>query len=250
LTLQKRAVLEPTARVKAAVVGDSKAGTVWGEVRRSVGLFKSFPLTQMHMQLFNTVNSQKGGFNKVQMAASIVVGYTLLGAAIGQAKNILYGRDPANMDPTTPEGLKFWGNALAQGGGLSLFGDFLFADQNRFGKGMAATALGPVADLVDDIAKFGWGNIQQVLTGQETKFTEESLKLARKYMPFGKFWYWKLAFERTVLDQLDLMLDPKAHGRFQKQENQYWKERKQKSWWKKGDTAPARAPNLEAATGQ
>ncbi len=249
LTLQKTAMIETSPRVRAALLGDTKGGTLWGEVARNIALFKNFPLTMMHMQLFNAVQSRAGLHNKAAMMANIVIGGMVFGAIATQSKHFASGRDPASMDPTTPEGRAFWGSALTQGGGLSLFGDFLFADQNRFGKGLTASFMGPVWDLGDDITRFTYGNIQQAFSKEDMNVSGEALKLARKYMPFGKMWYWKLGFERKVLDQMDMYLDPKAHKRMQRQEQQYWKERKQKSWWKKGSASPERAPNLEAALG-
>jgi hypothetical protein len=250
LTLQRTGIIETSQRVKAAAVGQSQPGTLGGETRRSIALFKSFPLTQMHMQLFNAVQSRQGIKNKAGMAAGVVIGATVFGAVSTQMKEKANGRDPLSMDPTTPEGGKFWGKAMVQGGGMSIMGDFMFSDVNQYGKGPIMSLGGPMVDLMDDTIQLTYGNVQQAVKGEDTDIAKESLDMLKKYAPGGKQWYLKLAFERTVLDQLDMMADPKAHKRFQTQEKKYWKERKQRYWWKKGKTSPERAPDLGAATGQ
>ena len=245
LTLQRMAVIEASPRVRAGLMGETKKGTLVGEMSQNVALFKNFPLTLMHMQLFNGVQSRAGGLNKAKMMASIVIGSTMFGALAYQGKEISSGRDP--MDINDP---KFWGAAMAQGGGLSLMGDFIFADQNRFGKGWWQSLGGPVVDFMDDVSGLTLGNVQELAKGKDTNFGPEAARFIGKYMPGGKAWYWGLAFQRNVLDQLDEAVDPKAHDRFRRQERQYLKDRKQKYWWRPGDKEPSRAPDMSAATGK
>jgi len=246
VTLQRIAVIEASPRVRAAMIGDTKPGTLTGEALRSFGLFKNFPLTQMHLQMFNAVQSRagRGQFSRAKMAANIIIGSAAFGGLAFQIKEIQNGRDPMNMEDP-----KFWAAAMMQGGGLSLFGDYLFADQNRFGKGWWASLAGPTVDFLDDVSKLTLGNVQEVLKGKDTHLPKELVSFAGKYLPGGKFWYWGLAFQRLVLDQLDMAADPKAYRRFQQQEQQYLKERHQRYWWKKGKTEPDRAPDLGAAAG-
>lgn len=250
LTLQRRAIIETTPRAKGLALGETKPGTIPGEIMRNTLLFKSFPMALIQMQLFNAVQSRTGWKGKAGMFASVVIGSTVFGALAVQMKNIANGKDPQNMDPSTQQGMKFWGSALAQGGGLGIFGDYLFADQNRFGKGFWASMGGPVVDLADDVGRVTVGNAQQAIAGEDMDLKGDAADMVRKYVPGGKFWYWKLAFERNVLDQLDMAADPKAHQRFQRQQDKFWKERKQKYWWKPGSQAPQRAPDMSAATGQ
>lgn len=252
LTLQRTGIIEVSARTKAGSVAGQQPGTVTGEVMRSFTLFKSFPLTQMHMQLFNAVSSRPGGLkNQLGMLASVMIGATAYGMLSTQLREmILNGRDPLSMDPSTPEGRKAWGMAAIRGGGFGVFDQFMFQDVNHFGKGVAESFAGPIFDVFDDAVRLTMGNIQDAATGEKMKFKKEAWDLIKKYMPAGKEWYAKLALERTVLDQLDTMADPKAYQRFSRQQRQYWKERHQRYWWGRGKSAPQRAPNLEAATGQ
>ena len=55
-------------------------------------------------------------------------------------------------------GVRYWINAAIYGGGLGIFGDFLFADQNRYGGSMAKTMAGPVISFLDDLVRLTIGN--------------------------------------------------------------------------------------------
>ena len=60
-------------------------------------------------------------------------------------------------------------------------------------------------------------------------------------------WYWRLAYERVVLDQLQYLVDPKANKAF-KAKQQWWKrETGQEFFWEPGQTAPQRGPDFGAA---
>ncbi len=67
-------------------------------------------------------------------AAWLFIGTTVLSALGEQLSQIGEGRDPLDMsDP------KFWAKSAMRGGGVGLIGDFLFADQNRYGGGIVAS---------------------------------------------------------------------------------------------------------------
>ena len=63
---------------------------------------------------------------------------------------------------------EFFAAAFAQGGGLGIFGDFIFSDQNRFGGGLVSTAFGPTGELIDKTVQLTVGNIQEAVKGEET----------------------------------------------------------------------------------
>jgi lipase chaperone LimK len=71
------------------------------------------------------------------------------------------------------------------------------------------------------------------------------IKFAARYTPGASLWYTRLALERLVIDQAQMMADPKAKSKMRRLENRYKKEQGQKYWWRPGKTAPDRAPNLE-----
>ncbi len=62
-------------------------------------------------------------------------------------------------------------------------------------------------------------------------------------------WYGRLAFERMVEDEIELMLDKNANARFRRIERRAKKEFDQNYWWRPGRGLPQRAPDLAVAIG-
>src|SRR5262249_55445818 len=136
----KFAVPESTIAARAGMISQNQPGTVMGELIRSAGQFKAFGVSVVMMhggRLFPelTAGSKARGF---AYAGGLLILSTLLGALSMQLKEIAGGRDPRRMD-MSEMGAKFWGAAILQGGGLGIYGDFLFADVNRFGSGLGVT---------------------------------------------------------------------------------------------------------------
>ena len=80
---------------------------------------------------------------------------------------------------------KFSGAAMLQGGGLAIYGDFLFSDVNRYDRGMAETMAGPVVSAMNDARKLTIGNAIEFVQGEETKAGKEAIYFARRYTPGG-----------------------------------------------------------------
>lgn len=198
---------------RATVLGNTRPGSLIGELARFGLQFKSFPVTVIVTQLGRVMSEiyQERPGNAMQYAASLVVGNTILGALALQMKETSKGRDPRDM---TTAG--FWAAALVQGGGLGIFGDFFFSDVNRFGGSMAQTAAGPGVGFAEDAIRFTVGNVQEALAGDDTNIGRETVDLLRRYTPGGSLWYLRAAYEREVLDQLQRVIDPKAHRSFRR----------------------------------
>ena len=244
LTETDYAVPTPDARVRTITTAGKARGSAIGEIARSAFMFKSFPITVMSTHLYRGA-MQNGTKNKGAYLASIVIGTTVMGAAAMQLKELSRGKDPRSMDDP-----KFWGAAFMQGGGAGIFGDFLFSDVNRFGGGLTKTAAGPMAGLVEDSVRLSVGNVRQFILQEDTNLGADLVQFAKSYTPGGSLWYTRLAFEREVLDQLQLMGDPKARSKFRRIQRKRRKDYGQDYWWRPGAVTPRRAPKLEAATGR
>lgn len=241
------AIQEPTIRARSALIGDSKPGTIIGELGRSAAMFKNFPVTMMMVHWRrNLLNASMGG-SKFGYAAAFGLGLTAMGALSVQLRQVTQGKDPINMNPMKPEGRKFWGSALLTGGGMGLWGDFLFKDVNRFGGGPAESAAGPVVSFLGDTAKLTTGNMLELAQGKKTNFLPELLNYTKRYMPGGSTWYARTLLQREVFDQLQEMADPQAHEKWRKQSNEMRKDYGQSFYWRPGDALPSRGPNLGAA---
>lgn len=196
---------------RAFVLGRTTPGSLSGEFLRSALQFKAFPVTMMTTQVSRVMAELYEGrkLTAAQYAAGLLIGNTLLGALAIQMKDTTKGRDPRDMTSS-----KFWMAAVAQGGGAGIFGDFLFADVNRFGGSLGATLAGPTIGFADDVLKYTVGNVQELAQGEDTKFGRETVNMLRRYTPGGSLWYLRLAYEREVLDRVQEIVDPKAAASF------------------------------------
>jgi len=223
------AVPEPTARVMAALRGNTQAGTVPGEVMRSITQFKSFPLTLWltHLRrMTQSVDLSTGG--KLAYTSSMLVGTTFLGAVAYQAKKVSKGETPVEVND------KLLVAGLVQGGGLGIFGDFLFSDQNRFGGSFTSTVAGPMAgDFEKIVAKLIVGNIQQAAQGKKTNFAREFASNALTYTP-GQLWYTQLLMRRLALNHLQQLADPNFDKKIARKEKKMRQDYGNKYWWRPG----------------
>lgn len=235
------AVPSGTARGRAAVLGGTKAGSLRGEFWRSAAMFKSFGVSVTMLQgarLAAEAGAGRGARGAAFAAAT--VGTLTLSGALG-----LWLRDiAAGRDPQKPQDGKFWIAAMLQGGGLGIFGDFLFADYSRYGNSFAATLAGPLVSLGEDVWSASGGQLVKMARGEETNLSEESIKMLRRYTPGGSLWYLRAAYNRVLLDTLQHWTDPKANQKFKRQAQDLMRERQQGFWWAPGEVAPRRAPQF------
>src|SRR6185312_5860751 len=96
--------------------------------------------------------------------APLAVALTLGGAAYIQIKNVLDGKEP---EPMGPDNGAFWLRALSQGGGFGLFGDFVSANENRFGGTLAESIAGPGVSFWGDTLGLLLGNAQSAISGEK-----------------------------------------------------------------------------------
>jgi hypothetical protein len=119
---------------------------------------------------------------------SRVIATTVMGALGEQLSQISKGRDPINIEDP-----KFWAQAAMRGGGVGIFGDFLFQDQNRYGGGMLATLAGPVlGGQLPAAFNLTVGNIQQVVADDRTNAGRELSRFIRQNAPGYSLWYARL----------------------------------------------------------
>lgn len=222
------AVPTPDARVRAITSGGLDRGSPGGEMWRSAMMFKSFPITMITTHLYRAMN-QDGFANKLAYAGILGMGGMVFGGIALQAKDIARGREPREITP------EFMGAAFAQGGGLGIFGDFLFSDVNRFGGGIASTLLGPTAEMADKTIGLTLGNAQQLMKGEDTNFSGETVKYIERYTP--SIWQINL-IKSSIFNQMALAADPKIRKKFNRMVRKRQKDYNQDYWWKPGEVTP------------
>ncbi len=245
-----------------ATGGGMPAGTFTGEAWRSMAQFKAFPiavLTRIWRQTLETPQGLDGapmGFggeqntrgatvNRVAVLAGLMVTTTLLGAFQTQIRSMLSGKDPINMDPTEEHGLKFWGKAVAAGGGSGFIFDVLAApmdDPSRQWQGHLGL-LGPVAGAA--------GGLVDVAKGEGPKGDKHHAALAVRWLsdqaPMVDAWQVRAMYEHWVLHTAQEALNPNYLARMQARAKKEWG---QEWYWAPGQALPDRAPSFEQLSGR
>lgn len=238
----------PTAslRARAYVTGATPPGTVFGELLRSAAMYKAFPTTMTYLTASRAMQEgalRAGGYG-FSYLATMTFGMTMFGALALQMREISAGRDPRPMNTWA-----FWGAAMLQGGGLGLFGDFLFSGTNRFGGGLGESVSGPVVSAANTVRELTFGNAMQIAAGDDPRLGRDVIRALKGNTPGGNIWYLKLVYSRMLLDQLQKWADPDADQDFARQINYREREYGNGYFWAPGEALPERAPDLLTAIG-
>jgi hypothetical protein len=252
------AVTNPDMAARAvATFGGQQAGTYAGEIARTVTQFKSFPISMFTRHWSRMMAGDMGAdgapaaANRLVYGSALMVSLLGLGALSYQAKQLLQGKDPISMDPTTGVGARFWARSLATGGGLGIAGDMILVDpQGGSGdatstmvKNLAGPAVGTATELLaKDVVENAW----QAAEGKDTHWQAELLQWARSNTPGASVWWVKPMLEHGFLNAVNENLSP---GYLSKQQERAYKDWHQRYWWKPRDTLPSREPDLSAAGG-
>jgi len=248
------AVPTSNARVEALLTGGLKRGTVTGELARFTAMYKRFPVLVVHTHLMRTLYDRSvPRTTRIGYAARMMLYTTVMGTLAYQLQQISQGKDPANMDPTVDlkSALETWTRGSLKGGALGIYADVLFQDANMFGRSPLQTLAGPAWTLVNKTWKLTIGNFQQGFNGEDTNVSSELIDFIRNYAPTGgNLWYARLAKDRLIFDQLQMLADPRRFFKRRRRiERLLAKRSMQGFFFRVGETLPARAPDLGAVAG-
>jgi len=235
-TEQDMAVVTPGVRARAAVAGFGRPGTWQGELARTLFQFKSFPLTIM-MDHGARMMALQGGWNKAMYGGGFLLSATMAGWMALEVKAILKGQDPR------PLNVKTLLASLQQGGGLGIYGDFLFNTQNRAGQGLSQTVLGPSATTIDAVSSMLVGTPLLQAEGEKVDYDRQLVRLLRSETPGGSLWYARLAWDRIILDQWQAAADPNYYRSWRAMEKRA-RDMGTEYYWQPGETTPERLPDL------
>lgn len=223
----KKMVPEATIEGATALKDTTRPDTLVGSLLYSFAMYKNFPISfnMIYGRLGMTSPSVKG---RLAFYAGLGAGMTMVGAMGIQMREISKGREPLPMDSPA-----FFGKAILAGGGLSVYGDFLFNGINEFGRGPQDIAAGPIVGFAGDTSQLLLGDVFKFadslgsLESKDTSpsFLAKSVEYARRYTPGSSLWWARLALEREVFDRFQELADPKAYSKrakkAQKQKREY-----------------------------
>ena len=194
------AVIEPDARTRAFMKQGLMAGTGMGEAMRFFFQFKAFPMAILQKAFGREMSFIKEGqyAKGVFGMANLVVGAGIFGYIAMTAKDLLKGKSP--KDPTK---LDTFYAAMLQGGGLGIYGDFLFS-KTRTGAEIMATAAGPFAtEAFNAVQAIKYG-----IRGEKDPALRQAYKSVVGNTPFLNLFYLKTAFDYAIGYQIMETLSP------------------------------------------
>ena len=245
------AVPVSTVRSRVALTGNVKPGTLKGALLQSVAQYKSFPVALYLNNMRQFAHLKEGAkFSKIGYAAQFAVEATILAGIAIQIRQVAAGRDPIPMfDDDGKPNVKFWMSAVAYSGALTIFADFIFADVNRFGGGLAETIAGPRIGFIGDMVRATLGNFNKLIEGKDTKFFADTSNFIFRNLPGVSTFYIRTPLERLINDSLRSLADPKADERAKRIMRRHEREYGNKYWWEIGEKTPSRGPDLSKALG-
>jgi hypothetical protein len=198
-------VIETDARSRRFTLRGTQAGTVTGEILRSISQFKGWPVAFSQRVLGRAAFGGREGaiFDQAMHIGHLIAGLTIAGYISMTAKDYLRGYDRRKfVNPDGSANLKTLGAAFLQGGGGGIYGDFLFGQANRFGGGTLETLAGPgigaAAQLVDTYQKARSGDAKAA----------DWLNLALQNTPFVNLSYARPAADYLFLNALRESISP------------------------------------------
>lgn len=203
------AVIEPDARVRAFMKQGLLAGTPAGEAIRFMGQFKAFAISFTQKAIGRELAAIKAGRTAegVFGIANLFIGATIAGYISNSVLDILKGKTP--KDPTD---YKTWLASAARGGGLGIYGDFLF-QESKNNAGVLATLAGPVISEAAKVYKV----LDYIKDGNIDAAQRQAYKSVIGNVPFLNLFYTKTIFDYVIGYQIMETLSPGYLRRMERQ---------------------------------
>jgi hypothetical protein len=226
-----RSFIDQSARGKAFRQGSLLKGTHYGE---AVGLFwqyKAFAveyvtqalaretygqgvetaITKNPMQFakeFGSITAQQMQKGEVPPIVKLMVGASLMGGFALTASNFAKGQKTDWSDSRN------WKSAVLKGGGLGMYGDFMFANYDSYGNNFLTKFGGPSATRAIDVATL-FSNLKDLDMG---KAIPQAEKVIENQTPFLNLYYTRFATDYLFMHQIHERLSP---GKLQNLEKHY-----------------------------
>lgn len=213
------AVIEAGVRERSIInLGD--AGTIQGELGRTLFQFKGFPLAYM-LRIGHRAFAQGDIKSRATFLVSLLAYQTLAGAFIVQLQNLVNGKNPEPV--FTPD---FFGKSILKGGGLSFMGDLMSALSDPTGRSFGDFVAGPLVSQGGKLGMLLTGMGNNFIEGKESTRAMEIANTLKGNLPFQNIWYSKLIIDRLLYSKLQNMIDPdylpKTQQRLENLGNSYW----------------------------
>jgi hypothetical protein len=237
ITESRMAVVEPGMLQRAQMSLQAPRGDVKGELLRSFWQFKSFPWSFFQKHIVQRGwNGQDTAGGKIAYIGPTLIASALLGAAALEIDDMLRGKDPRPLYGADGQiVLKNWIAAMAKGGGLGVYGDFLAAESTSDASSALATLAGPVFGTGAQAVNLLAGNAVQALGNKPTNFGREGVAFVKGVTPGANLWYTKAATDHWLFNYLQEQLSPGYSARIEARARTQFG---QDYWWRPRDLTP------------
>lgn len=215
-------VIETDARSRRLTLHGTQAGTMAGEALRFIMQFKGFPIAFTERVLGRAFTGGIGEtagqrfMSNIPHMGALMAGLTMAGYASMTMKDAARGYWP----PREPNGKTLVAAAM-QGGAFGIFGDFLFADANRFGNSTLETMAGPG---FSDVAKIS-NMLRRDIRGEGRAV--EAFNAIHDNIPLLNLWYTRAAVEVLYANSVREALSP---GYLRRRDAKRREDYKQERW--------------------
>ncbi|MCH7334687.1 hypothetical protein [Acinetobacter modestus] len=213
------AIIEAGVRERSIInLGD--AGTIQGELGRTLFQFKGFPLAYM-LRMGHRAFAQDDIKSRTTFLVSLLAYQTLAGALIVQLQNIANGKNPEPVFTTD-----FFTKSVLKGGGLSFMGDLMSALSDPTGRSFGDFVAGPLVSQGGKLGMLLTGMGNNIIESKESSRAIEIANVLKGNLPFQNIWYSKLIIDRMLYSKIQDMIDPdylpKLQRRMEERGNSFW----------------------------
>ena len=215
VTEADNSVITPGARERAILRQGYRPDEPAGQAIRFFTQFKAFGVTAISKPLGRQIYGKgaygigaagmkdqlKKGMGANMGLVNLMVGTTVMGYFVMQLKEMAKGREPRENNMAT-----FFA-AMLQGGGMGIYGDFLFSETSRYGGGALQTLAGPLVTDVSEAIDL-YNRARNSLTGGDDDVSGDLLRLVKRNTPFGNIFYTKPVLDYLLWYQLQESINP------------------------------------------
>jgi hypothetical protein len=231
-------VMDTGARERLKKTWGTEAGTAGGELWRSAMLFKGFSMSMVQKH-WARAGSMASATDRAAYAARLLVIGTITGAIATQLRNLVAGKDPANIAEP-----RFWVEAILRGGGLGFYGDFLYAEATQHDTSLIPAIGGPLATEAETAWNLTGAAAFKAARGERTDEGAKLIRWGRSNVPFINMWYTKAAFDHLIWNELQEASSP---GYLDRMTDKAQMTRGTTYWWNPHESMPQVPPDVMKA---
>lgn len=213
------AIIEAGVRERS-IINLGEAGTIQGELGRTLFQFKGFPLAYM-FRIGHRAFAQGDIKSRVTFLVSLLAYQTLAGALIVQTQNLANGKNP---EPVFT--MDFFGKSILKGGGLSFLGDIMSSLSDPTGRSASDFISGPLIGQSMKLGMLLTGMGNNIIEGKESTRMMEISNNLKGNIPLQSVWWGKLVADRMLYSKWQNMIDPdylpRTQQRLENLGNSYW----------------------------